>query len=68
MKFSRGNEFASVRPLLELLQTDLPIIQAPMAGTSSPAASTAPTPSDPSAPALDTAAASAGEDVPAMGA
>jgi nitronate monooxygenase len=37
MKFSRGNEFASVRPLLELLQTDLPIIQAPMAGTSSPA-------------------------------
>src|SRR3954468_13211509 len=37
MKFSPGNEFASVRPLLELLQTDLPIIQAPMAGTSSPA-------------------------------
>jgi nitronate monooxygenase len=37
MKFSRGDEFASVRPLLELLQTDLPIIQAPMAGTSSPA-------------------------------
>src|ERR1700709_1681196 len=29
-------EFASLRPLLELLQTDLPIIQAPMAGTSSP--------------------------------
>jgi nitronate monooxygenase len=30
-------EFASLRPLLNLLQTDLPIIQAPMAGTSSPA-------------------------------
>ncbi len=30
-------EFASLRPLLDLLQTDLPIIQAPMAGTSSPA-------------------------------
>lgn len=30
-------EFGSVRPLLSLLQTDLPIIQAPMAGTSSPA-------------------------------
>jgi nitronate monooxygenase len=30
-------EFGSVRPLLALLQTDLPIIQAPMAGTSSPA-------------------------------
>jgi len=29
-------EFGSVRPLLSLLQTDLPIIQAPMAGTSSP--------------------------------
>ena len=29
--------FASVRPLLELLRTELPIIQAPMAGTSSPA-------------------------------
>jgi nitronate monooxygenase len=31
------SEFGSVRPLLDLLQTDLPIIQAPMAGTSSPA-------------------------------
>jgi nitronate monooxygenase len=31
------NEFASLRPLLNLLQIDLPIIQAPMAGTSSPA-------------------------------
>ncbi len=30
-------EFASARRLLQLLQTDLPIIQAPMAGTSSPA-------------------------------
>jgi nitronate monooxygenase len=30
-------EFGSVRPLLSLLQTDLPIIQAPMAGTSTPA-------------------------------
>jgi nitronate monooxygenase len=30
-------EFAHQRPLLKLLQTDLPIIQAPMAGTSSPA-------------------------------
>ncbi|HWM65480.1 MAG TPA: nitronate monooxygenase [Steroidobacteraceae bacterium] len=30
-------EFASLRPLLDRLQTDLPIIQAPMAGTSSPA-------------------------------
>lgn len=30
-------EFASLRALLDLLQTDLPIIQAPMAGTSSPA-------------------------------
>jgi nitronate monooxygenase len=30
-------EFASLRPLLDLLQLDLPIIQAPMAGTSSPA-------------------------------
>ncbi|HEY2399915.1 MAG TPA: nitronate monooxygenase [Steroidobacteraceae bacterium] len=30
-------EFGSVRPLLSLLQTDWPIIQAPMAGTSSPA-------------------------------
>jgi nitronate monooxygenase len=29
-------EFGSVRPLLSLLQTELPIIQAPMAGTSSP--------------------------------
>ena len=30
-------EFTSLRTLLDLLQTDLPIIQAPMAGTSSPA-------------------------------
>src|SRR5258708_37766474 len=30
-------EFASLRTFLDLLQTDLPIIQAPMAGTSSPA-------------------------------
>lgn len=30
-------DFGSVRPLLTLLQTDYPIIQAPMAGTSSPA-------------------------------
>jgi len=30
-------DFGSVRPLLALLQTDLPLIQAPMAGTSSPA-------------------------------
>src|SRR5579871_322660 len=30
------SEFGSVRPLLDLLQTDLPIVQAPMAGTSSP--------------------------------
>jgi len=30
-------EFASLRRFLDLLQTDLPIIQAPMAGTSSPA-------------------------------
>jgi nitronate monooxygenase len=31
------NEFGSAAALLALLQTDLPIIQAPMAGTSSPA-------------------------------
>ena len=30
-------EFTSLRTFLDLLQTDLPIIQAPMAGTSSPA-------------------------------
>lgn len=30
-------EFTSLRAFLDLLQTDLPIIQAPMAGTSSPA-------------------------------
>jgi NAD(P)H-dependent flavin oxidoreductase YrpB (nitropropane dioxygenase family) len=29
-------EFTSLRAFLDLLQTDLPIIQAPMAGTSSP--------------------------------
>ena len=34
-------EFSSIRPLLDLLQTGLPIIQAPMAGTSSPALSAA---------------------------
>jgi nitronate monooxygenase len=31
------NEFGSARPLLDLLQTDLPIIQAPMAGAASAA-------------------------------
>jgi nitronate monooxygenase len=37
MKFSSGDEFACQRSLLDLLQTDWPIIQAPMAGTAPPA-------------------------------